>query len=499
MSARRESRQDLRRRLRRGVMLLASVGLASGCAAVGPTFKTPAAPEAKAYADPRDPTAKEPVLTAEARGAGPWWRELGSPTLDEVMTRALGGNHTVAIALANLDKAREQVAKDHAALGPNAVGAASYQRDRINFAAFGFAGLPNPTINILSIGPSVSYDFDLAGGARRAAEASRAMADLQAHRADAAYLSLTGNVALNAIRIAALRAQLEAAEAIAADDQQINEAIRQAQGAGGRASSAVHGGELQLQRDIAQTTPLRAELDEARHTLSLLVGKSPGEWSPPDFALADFQPPASIPVALPSRLVRTRPDILVAEAQLHADTARIGVATARLYPDVRLTASLSQEGLFPGALTGYGGTAYTFGPQLLAPLYDGGALRADRRAAVAQARASLAQYEQTVSSAFTQVSDVLSALARDEQRLATLDRELASARVSLEEEKAAYKLGGAPLATVITADRTWRGAEFDHLEAQGQRLADIVALYGATAAQWRANGASSTAGLPHAH
>jgi outer membrane protein TolC len=192
-----------------------------------------------------------------------------------------------------------------------------------------------------------------------------------------------------------------------------------------------------------------------------------------------------IPVALPSALVHLRPDIQAAEAILHADTAMVGVATARLYPDVKLVASLSQEGVTPSSLFGFGGTAYSFGPALTLPLFDGGALRAERRVAQAQVRADYAQYRQTVLTAFVQVADVLSALAQDDKRLEQFTRAEDVARRNLDESRGGYDLGGLPLASVVVADRQWRQVRFDRTVAAGQRVADIVDLFAATAADWR--------------
>src|SRR5690606_29416630 len=131
----------------------------------------------------------------------------------------------------------------------------------------------------------------------------------------------------------------------------------------------------------------RRELANARHRLALLVGRSPAEWSPPDFDLETLVPPASIPVAIPSTLIRRRPDILAAEADLHAAVADIGVATAALYPDVRLTAALTQTSVEPGDLFRYDASGWNFGAGLTAPLFHGGTLSAERRAAQEEAKA----------------------------------------------------------------------------------------------------------------
>jgi NodT family efflux transporter outer membrane factor (OMF) lipoprotein len=457
-----------------------------GCAAVGPNFTPPTPPAAKGYAGAADGTWPTASLTADTRASGPWWRDFDSPALDEVMTRALANNQNLAVAQATLEKLRAESEREAGGLRPQVSGVASYQRERIDTAAFGFAGFPSPTLNFFNVGPSVSYDLDLAGGRRRRVESARARAQAQARRADAAYLALTGNVALAAVKIAALRAYIDTLNGVVEDDHQSIEIVSRAEAAGGAPPSARLGGKLQLEQDQALLPPLLQSLAEQRHALALLVGEAPSEWSPPNFAVEDFKPPGSVPVAIPSVLVKSRPDIQAAEADLHADTAMVGVETARLYPDVQLVASTSQEGVTPGSLFGLGASAYSFGPQATVPIFDGGAIRADRRAAQAQVRASLAQYRQTVVKAFTQVSDVLSALAQDDDRLATLGRAETTARASLEDAQSAYRLGGAPLSMVVGADRTWRRASLARVDAVGQRMQDIVALYGATATNWQA-------------
>jgi NodT family efflux transporter outer membrane factor (OMF) lipoprotein len=229
----------------------------------------------------------------------------------------------------------------------------------------------------------------------------------------------------------------------------------------------------------------RRDLAAARHALATLVGKSPAEWTPPEFVFTDFTPPAQVPVALPSDLVRNRPDILAADARLHADTARVGVAIANLYPDVRLSGNLTQGAVTPGNLFSYNSTGWMIGPSLSAPLLNGGALRAQRRAAEAQARASLAQYRQTVLTAFAQVADVLTALAHDEDQLKAVADAQGAAQSALDEARNALRLGGGTTLALVDAQRRLDRARLQTVQAQGQRLLDIVTLYAATAGDWR--------------
>jgi NodT family efflux transporter outer membrane factor (OMF) lipoprotein len=469
---------------RAAAFVLMTASLAA-CAAVGPNFKSPDAPKASGYAMAGDQAPAIAALTPDSRAAGPWWEALGSPALNDVMSQALAGNQTVAAADATLQRALAETAGARGSLLPRVDANAGLQRERINIQAFGIPGFPNPTISLYSVGGTVAYDLDLFGGAHRRVEVAAALAQGEARRADAAYLTLTSDVALQALTIAELRAKIDMVKTIAADDQRNIDLVRAAEGAGGAARSATVGGKAQLAEDQALLPPLVQQLAAARHALAGLVGRSPAEWTAPDFAFDSFTPPDRVPVTLPSSLVRRRPDILAAEATFHADTARIGVATADLYPDIRLVAGFTQESLAPSNLFTYGSSGWNFGPQVTAPIFNGGALRAKKREAEAQARVSLAQYRQTVLMAFVQVSDVLADLAGDDDRLGALKRAEAQTQSSLEDARTAERLGGGAMLAVLDAQRQLDRARLNRVDADARRLVDMVKLYAATAADWR--------------
>ncbi|MDB5446526.1 MAG: efflux system, outer rane lipoprotein NodT family [Phenylobacterium sp.] len=466
----------------------ASVLALGACATVGPNFQRPAPPAGvtgASYAMAGDLAAPGVQLSPELRAAGPWWLAFGSPELDQTVRQALADSPTLAEAIATLERARAHVAATSGAQAPQVDANASAQRERINIQAFGFSGFTNPTLNLFSIGGSVSYDLDLFGGRRRATEQAQAEAEGEARRADAAYLTLSGNVALQAMRIASLRAQIAAVQTVVAGDQQVLDLVRRAERAGGEAPSAISSGEAQLAEDQALLPPLTRDLDAARHQMALLAGKAPSAWAPPDFDLAKLTAPATVPVSLPSELVRRRPDILAAEADLHAATAAVGVAVANQYPDIKLSASLTQSAIHPENLFGYTASGWNIGPGLTVPIFHGGTLRAERRAAEADARASMARYQQTVLTAFVQVSDVLAALGSDEQSIEALGRATTAAEASARDAQTAYRLGGGTLLQVIDAQRTLSRSRRNLIQAQGQRYADLVQLFTATAADWR--------------
>lgn len=463
----------------------------SACATVGPDFRASDVPQPAGYTMAGDTSTPGLTLTSDTRVAGPWWQVFGSPQLDATVREALANSPSVAEARANLEKAQAQLSATQGAAAPQIAGDAGYQRERINLQAFGFNSLPggivlnNPTIDLFSVGATVSYDLDLFGGRRRAVEADRARVDQKAREADAAYLSLTGQVVLEAMRIATLRSQLAAIDEIVAEDQRLLDMVRKAHDAGGEARAAVPGGLAQLADDQALAPPLQKQLTASRHKLALLVGRSPAAWSAPDFDLATLSSAAQIPVSLPSALVRQRPDILAAEAELHAATASIGVAVANQYPDIRLSGAFTQSSVTPADLFKYAVSGWNIGPGVSVPIFNGGRLKAERKVAEAEARAALARYQQTVLRAFVQVSDVLSALGEDQNSIAALQRSVDASAANARNAQNAYRLGGTALVNVITAQRTYSRSRRALLQAQGLRFADLVELYTATAADWR--------------
>ncbi|MBS0331799.1 MAG: TolC family protein, partial [Proteobacteria bacterium] len=243
-------------------MLAASVSALTlcACATVGPDFKAPEGPKGAAaagYAMAGDAQASGVKLSPDARTAGPWWQAFGSPELDGAIRQGLAGSPTVAEARATLERARAQLAATRGAQLPQIDANASAQREKINLAAFGFSGFPglppisNPEINLYSIGGAVSYDLDVFGGKKRATERAAAQAEAASRQADAAYLTLSGNVAMQAMRIASLRAQIASAQEVVASDRKVIDIVRRAEAAGGEAHSALSGGVAQLAEDEA--------------------------------------------------------------------------------------------------------------------------------------------------------------------------------------------------------------------------------------------------------
>jgi NodT family efflux transporter outer membrane factor (OMF) lipoprotein len=478
------------RLLARAAPPVLAAALLSACATVGPDFHAPDAPTAAGYGMQGDAASKVPQIksgeiAASAENAGDWWQAFGSPDLDRVVRQALSDSPTLAAANAALTQSQEAALAARGGLGLQGDFNAGAERTRVNVAAFGFTGFASPTINLYSIGGNVSYDLDLYGGRHRAVEDALAMAQAQGYRAKAAYLTLTGNVAMQAVQIATLRAQIAAVRSVVVEDQKNLDFVQRLQAGGAAAPAAQVSARAQLVQDQATLPALEQQLAQARHALALLVGHAPSDWTAPDFDLDRLSLPAAIPVELPSELVHRRPDILAAEADLHAAIANIGVQQAKLYPDVKLNAGLTQTALTPERIFDYNFSGWNVGPNLSLPIFGRKALKAGQRAAEAAAKASLAQYQQTVLTAFTQVADVMQALASDEAAIAAQDEARRVAEADLNNNRFAYQNGGGNLLEVTQAERRLSETRQAYALAQGRRYADAVRLYVATAADWR--------------
>jgi len=232
----------------------------------------------------------------------------------------------------------------------------------------------------------------------------------------------------------------------------------------------------QLANDQTLLPALRRDLSNAAHALALLTGQAPADWSPPEFRLDEFAVPSRLPVSLPSELAHRRPDILAAEAQLHAATAAIGVATANLYPQIGLTANASFQSNTLRTLFESSSGAWGFMGSLAQPLYNHGELRAKQRAATEAMHTAASTYQQVLLSAFTQVADALEGLDHDQELLDSEQAAVAIAADNLNLTRESYSAGNSGVLQVLEAQRQNQQARLGLVRAQSARLQDMVQL-----------------------
>lgn len=476
-------------------LILTAVAAAAlaGCT-VGPDFARPQAPAASGYQP-----AGEAAPPRVAFGDGPeqrWWTAFGSPQLDALVDQAIAHNRSLAASNATLAASRDEVRAIAGRRLPQVDANARADQQQVNLAAFGFSGSNplapggNPEFNLYTVGGGVSYDLDLFGGLRRRVEQSAAQAEAQQRQTEAAHLSIAGQVVNQVLTIAALNAQIATARALLADDQR-NVDLTQKRRAGGEGTLVeVLNAQSQYAADRGDLPQLDQQLAEARHLLATLIGTTPDALPPTDVALDRLTLPATIPVALPSALVHRRPDILQAEAQLHAATAAIGVATARLYPDITLGATLTQGAPAVGDLVRNAFRGYDLFAGLTAPIFHGGTLKAERAAAVDRARASQARYEQTVLVAFSQVADLLSAMRNDTRSVADQQASVAVAERSRHLSRRSFEVGNSGILQVLETERLYQRASNGLVVARTRQFLNVARLYVATAGGWIAPAAA---------
>ena len=229
----------------------------------------------------------------------------------------------------------------------------------------------------------------------------------------------------------------------------------------------------QRDRDRTLLPPLYQDLDVAKDALAVLIGKSPAEWSAPDFVLDAFTLPHELSLVVPSVLVHARPDIRAAEAELREASARVGIATADMYPHVTLSSGWAEEGL----LTGGTASAWSVIGGITGPIFHGGTLNAQRRAAQDDYRAAFARYQLIVLNSFGQVADTLHALDHDSDALQTQQQALASADSALGLTRQGYRVGNADILQILTAQRLYELAQLGVVAAKTQQLTDTVSLF----------------------
>jgi NodT family efflux transporter outer membrane factor (OMF) lipoprotein len=457
--------------------LMLAVWALSGCA-TSPRYRRPADPVQTRYLDPENtpPVETTALIPHVSMGEGPpqrWWTLLGSAEIDRLVRVALQSNPSLAAAKAHLAAAREHLRAARGAWFPQVDAGAETQRTRFGATVLGPLAKDFPPFSAYAAGAEVSYDFDFFGGTRSRVEQAAANAQYESAQLAAAALSVSGNVVIEALQIGALRAQIRVAEQIVADDEHMLGLIRVAREAGAVSQIDVLSAQSQADHDRTLLPPLQQQLSLAQDVLAVLLGAAPADGTPNEVDLATLRPADDFPVALPSELVRRRPDIDAAEAQLHEAGAAVGIATANLYPNFTLTASLGGEGMLGG---GPSETAWNLLGGLTAPIFHGGALSAARRAAQDEYQAAFGAYQQTVLNAFGQVAAALQSLVNDAKLLSAQQRALDSAGASLTLTRQAYQAGNAGYTQVSDAERLHSQAELGRVQADGQRYIDMVKL-----------------------
>ena len=449
---------------------------------VGPDFIKPKAPAVERYTQdvlPNETMIADGLMQHFELGAkvnADWWRLFNSTQLNILVSKALANNLTLQSAQANLRQSQANLQAGYGVFFPQIDAGFTPVRQQFSPARFG-NNSASSIFNLYTFSTTVSYTLDVFGGERRNVESLEAQKDLQRYTEQGTYLTLTGNIINAVIAKAAYQAEVETTEQwLALMQKQIK--LTETQVSAGTVSyQAVVSLRSQLALVAATLPALKQKLNQTEHLQANLVGLTPADWQSPTIKLADLTLPLNIPVSLPSELVHQRPDILAAEAQLHSDSAKIGVATAGLFPNISLSGSFGYNNQSLLDLFMSKGNIWSMAANFAQPLFHGGTLWFGRKAAIATHEKSLAIYQQTVVSAFTQVADALSALQHDAEMVAAQKQSLEAADDALRLVTANYQAGLVNTQQVLIIESQRLQAKLAYLSALAQRYQDTVAFF----------------------
>ena len=451
----------------------------SGCTAVGPNY-TKVEPDAPI----KWHTELAGGLTTEElqpETLARWWTTLNDSELESLMERAVKGNLDLKSAHARIREARALRGISRASLFPtlDAGGSAARYRSSEN------SGTEKES-KLYYAGFDAGWELDVFGGLRRSVEA--AQANIEATREDLhdVLVSLLAEVALNYVEVRTCQARIAVTETNIKSQEETYELNRSRYQAGIIDNLAVQQSLYNLENTRSQIPTLQTGLEAAKNRLAVLIGKKPGEVHQ---ELAEKKPipmlPVTVAVGVPAETLRNRPDIRRAERNLAAQTARIGVATADLYPKFRLMGTIGLESISTGDFLESAGRTWGIGPGISWNIFHGSAIRQNIKVQTARQEQALIQYESTVLKALEEVENVLVAYAKEQRRRESLARATNAAKRAVLLARDQYQAGLVDFNNVLIAQRSLLSFQNELAQSEGAVISNLVRLYKALGGGWK--------------
>lgn len=450
----------------------------TGCATVGPDYVRPGTDLSRSWH-----THLKDGLTSEGENAAAlaqWWMTLNDPELSSFIKRAIAGNRDLKKAGARVLEARASRGVTWAGLFPTVDASGSATRSRSSKeTGMGTTG------NFYVAGLDAGWELDLFGGVRRSVEAAEA--DLQASQEDLrdVLVSLLAEVALNYADVRTYQERLSVAEGNLATQQETFELTSWRQQAGLSDELAVQQARYNLESTRSQIPNLRTGLEEAKNNLAVLLGEQPGKLHG---ELKERKPvPAANPavaVGVPADVLRRRPDVRRTERQLAAQTARIGVAKAELYPKFTLSGSIGLEAFSSTRLFTSGSQTASGGAGVTWRIFDAGAIRQNIKAQTALQEQYLMAYETAILNSLKEVENALTAYAEEEQRRQALREAVQAAQQAAQQAGYKYQSGLADFDSVLEAQRSLLTFQDELAQSNGTVLSNLIRLYKALGGGW---------------
>jgi NodT family efflux transporter outer membrane factor (OMF) lipoprotein len=429
-----------------------------------------------------------------------WWQLFQSPALNSLVARAFKANPTVPAAQAALAQAQELVRAQRGFYYPSV--AAGFQGERVRVAgnntqssSIGIQANGNnlgqpqqPAVPLFytfyTAGLTVGFVPDVFGANRRQVESLAAQRDAQRFALEATYITLASNVVAAAIQEASLRAQIKATQQIIAAEEQSLQVLRDQFQLGFAMRIDVAAQEAALAQAESLLPPLQTQIEQTRDLIRALAGNLPNQDVPETFEFDALELPPELPLSLPAKIIEQRPDVRAAEAQLHAANAQVGVAVAAMLPQFSISGTLGGTADQIPWLFRSGGSFWTMVGGVSQPVFEGGTLLHQKRAAQAALRQAAAQYQSTVIAAYQNVADTLHASISDADALSGAVEAENAAKVTYDLTRRQMEVGYANFLALLSAQTTYNQALLTRVQAQATRYGDTIALFQALGGGW---------------
>ncbi|HVP52009.1 MAG TPA: efflux transporter outer membrane subunit [Terriglobales bacterium] len=472
----------------RFLLVLALAGglmVAGGCA-VGPNYRRPSAPTPQVFKEPPPEGWKQAQPNAGVP-RGKWWEIYNDPQLNALEEQVSISNQNLLAAAARYREARDAVRIARSSLFPTASATASVTRQ------WPSATLGRNTVAPVSAGATtlynlvadVSYQVDVWGSIRRNLTASYASAQVSAADLENARLSFQAELAEFYFELHGFDGDIDLLQRTAKAYEEYLKLTQDRFELGVASGLDVAQAKTQLDTTRAQLIDVGVQRAQAEHAIAILIGKPPAELTIPPMVLKTLPPP--VPTGVPSALLERRPDVAVAERQMASANEQIGIAKAAFFPSLLLSATGGFESTSSSQWFAWPSRFWAVGPQLAETLFDAGKRRAQLDLQRAAYDATVANYRQTVLTAFQQVEDNLAALRILEQEAATTDAAVADAEESLSISTDQYKAGIATYLQVITAQTFALQNERSAVDILTRRMTASVLLIEALGGGWDAS------------
>jgi NodT family efflux transporter outer membrane factor (OMF) lipoprotein len=478
----------------RGLPGLLLLGLLLGGCTVGPDFKKPSAPDVTGYTSHPLPAT---VTGADVVGGdtqhfvqgrdipADWWTLFHSRPLSDLVERSLANSPDLKAAQAALTAAHENMLAQRGSYYPSV--SAGFAASREQDPPGSLAPVPSNNAflyNLFTPQLSISYAPDVFGLNRRTVESLKAQEESARFQMIAAHITLSANVVAAAVQQASLKAQIDATRQLVDINTSMVKILRYQLAKGYVGQLDVSAQESQLAQAKATLPPLLKQLAQQNDLIAVLAGRFPGDAPDQSFELSNLTLPQELPVSLPSTLVAQRPDVRQAEANMHAASAQIGVAVANRLPNISLTANAGSTALAMSQVFKSGTGFWNIGAGIAAPIFQGGTLLHEERAAKANYVQAAEQYRSTVLTAFQNVADTLVALQQDGDGVKSAADAADAAKVTLDLSQRQSQAGYANYLSVLSAEQAWQQARIALVQAQANRYADTAALFQALGGGW---------------